>query len=132
MRNTTTIAERDIPIQAGEVSTVYFSSGRGGESEAGEWEFWTIFNSHLGSTARCRLGSDPGERFRIMEGASGYESHWQIASSSIGVRPATRNEVIGWLNSHVKDAQFAESCRLGSKSLQVVRASNGVAFELRD
>jgi hypothetical protein len=129
MWTTTRVAGREVPVETGELLTVFFSSGRGGETEAGDWEFWTIFNDQHGSTARCRPGSDPGERFRRMEGVSGYERHWGIASSSLGVRPATQRELIAWLNSHSGDAQFAETCRVGAAVLRVVRNPNGLSLE---
>ncbi|MCH9016031.1 MAG: hypothetical protein IH877_10140 [Gemmatimonadetes bacterium] len=129
MDYTTKIAGRDVLLEAGEVITLQFSAGRGGKLEAGAWEFWTVFNDGSRSTARCRPGSDPGERFRRMEGSPGYETHWEIAATSKGVRPATQNEVIEWLNAHLEDAKFAEYCQIGSKNMRVVETANGFRFE---
>lgn len=41
MRTTTRIGGREVPIEPGEPTTVTFSGGRQGKSEAGPWEFWT-------------------------------------------------------------------------------------------
>ena len=86
MSKTTRIANRDVPIESGEVSTVEFSAGREGAEEAGAWEFWTALNSRAAVNARCRQGSDPGEWFRRMEGAKGYEL--MSLSVSYALRPA--------------------------------------------
>ncbi len=129
MDHTTKIAGRDVPIEAGELVTLQFSAGRGGKVEAGACEFWTVFNDSRCSTARCRAGNDPGERFRRMEGSHGYETHWEIAATSKAVRPAKQNEVVAWLNSHPEDAKFAESCQIGSKNMRVVQIANGFRFE---
>ena len=129
MDRKTQIARRNIPIVAGDVITLQFSSGRCGEPEAGAWEFWTVFNEQLRSTARCRPRTDPGERFRRMEGLPEYETHWTIAATAKAIRPATQREVIRWLSSHPEDAQFAQSCRVGLKNMRVVRTEDGFRFE---
>jgi hypothetical protein len=128
-RVSTKIAGRDVPIEPGDLVTIQFSGGRGGQAEAGMWQFWTIFNDRLQSTARCREGSDPGERFRRMEGAKGYERPWQVAVTSKAIRPATLNEVIGWLKDHNEDSQFVEGAHIGAKSLKVRQTAQGVWFE---
>jgi hypothetical protein len=127
--HTTTIAGSDVPIAAGELVTVHFSAGRGGQVEAGVWEFWTIFNDRAGSTARCLQGSDPGERFRRMEGLSAYKEHWEIAATAKGIRPATRDEVIAWLNAHQEDGKFAESVQFGLNTMRVVKTTHDFHFE---
>lgn len=104
--NTTKIADRDVPVESGEVVTRRFSAGRHGESEAGDFEFWTIFRDRYSYAVRCRAGADPGERFRIMEGEEGYERHWEIAATAKGIRPATQDEVDNWLETHPDDAKF--------------------------
>ena len=129
MSKTTRIANRDVPIEPGELITVRFSGGRAGESEAGAWEFWTAFNNRGRITARCLQGSDPGERFRRMEGKKGYEDSWKAAATAKGIRPATQAAVIEWLKRHNEDALFAESCQVGGKTMSVVRTVDGVRFE---
>lgn len=129
MSNTTKIANREVPIEPGELITVRFSGGRAGESEAGAWEFWTAFNNRERITARCLQGSDPGERFRRMEGEKGYEDSWKVAATAKGIRPARQAEVIKWLKSHSEDALFAESWAVGGKTMSVVRTVDGFRFE---
>ena len=114
MDRTTHIARRNVPIVAGDVITLQFSSGRCGESEGGAWEFWTVFNEQSRSTARCRPGTDPGERFRRMKGSLGYDTHWTIAATAKAIRPATQSEVNSWLSSHPEDAQFVQTLASGS------------------
>jgi hypothetical protein len=116
MSGTTKIANRDVPIEPGELITLCFSGGRGGGSEAGAWEFWTAFGDKGRTTARCRQHSDPGERFRKMEGASGYEDSWKVATTAKGIRPATQAEVTEWLKCHDEDAPFVESCQVGGQT----------------
>ncbi len=128
MDHTTEIAGRDVPIEAGDVITLQFSSGRCGKPEAGAWEFWTVFNEQSRSTARCRPGRDPGERFRKMEGLGRYEEHWNIAATAKAIRPATQDEVISWLNSHPEDAKFAQSCQVGPKNMTVLSTEDGFRF----
>lgn len=129
MSKTTKIANRDVPIEPGELITVSFSGGRAGESEAGAWEYWTAFNNRGRITARCLQGSDPGERFRRMEGEKGYEDSWKVAATAKGIRPATQAEVIKWLKSHHEDALFAEFCQVGGRTMSVVRAADDFRFE---
>ena len=64
-----------------------------------------------------------------MEGQEGYEDAWKIAASARSVRPATEEKIVGWLNSHEKDARFAESCQMGSRRLRVVEADGGFTLE---
>ena len=129
MRRSSRIANRDVPIEPGEPITVRFSGGRAGASEAGTWEFWNAFNGIGGVTARCRQGSDPGERFRRMERKREYEGYWKVAAAAKGIRPATQAEVVEWLNIHKEDLAFAESCQIEGKTMSVVRTANGVQFE---
>ena len=130
MSSTTKIANRDVPIEPGELITLRFSGGRAGESDAGAWEFWTVFNNREPSViARCRPGSDPGERFRRMEGEKEYERFWKVAATAKGIRPATEAEVIAWLKSHNEDAPFAESCQVGGKTMSVVKKADTFRFE---
>jgi hypothetical protein len=64
-----------------------------------------------------------------MEGENEYEKFWKIAAAAEGIRPARPEEVIGWLNIHPKDAQFAESCQVGGKTMRVVKTEDGYRFE---
>ena len=118
-----------MPFEEAEPVTLQFSGGRGGKSEAGRWEFWTVFNDESRCTARWPAGGDPGERFRSMEGSRGYEESWQTASTSKGIRPATKDEVIDWLNAHPEDSLFAELCQIGSKVMRIVKTAQGFSFE---
>jgi hypothetical protein len=130
---TTKVANRDIPVEEGELLCIRFSGGRGGKSEAGLYEFWTIFKIQSGTavkfTARCREGNDPGERFRRMEGEKGYEKAWKVASAATGIRPATQEAVIKWLTKHPDDACFAESCLVGGTSFKVVKTVDGYQLQ---
>ena len=128
MDHTTKIAGRDVAIGEGDLITVHFSAGCAGEDESGDWEFWTIFNEKMKTTARCLQGSDPGERFRRMEGLPKYKKDWEIAATAKGVRPAASDEVIAWLNRHQGDARFADACRHGLKSMNVEKTVNGFRF----
>jgi hypothetical protein len=129
MRTTTEIAGRDIPIEPGELITIRFSGGRAGKSEAGAWEFWTVFNDDKGFAGRCLQARDPRERFRRMEGVRGYEDPWKVAASAKGIRPSTNQEVIDWLNGHKEDARFADSCQVGGKTINVVKTVDGFQFK---
>ena len=122
---TTKIADRDVPIEPGVLFVIRFSGGRLGETEAGVYEFWTVFKVENGTvmkcTARCHQGSDPGERFRRMEGQKGYEQAWEVASAATGIRPATEKAVMKWLTEHPDDACFAESCFVAGTNFKVVK-----------
>lgn len=127
---TTKVANRDIPIEEGQLVSIRFSGGRGGKSEAGVYEFWTAFNNNEKPiTGRSPQGSDPGERFRRMEGVRGYEKYWKVAATASAIRPATQTEVLNWLQKHADDAIFAESCTVGDKNLKVVRTTDGFRFQ---
>jgi len=96
---------------------------------AGLWEFWTLFDGSRSVTGRCREGHDPGERFRKMEGDAEYDDAWEIAKAAIGIRPATRKAVVGWLNSHLENARFAESCTVGNVALHICGSETGYLLE---
>jgi len=115
-------------IEEGDRSVVHFREGENNENP-GAWEFWTVVSDSGSVTGRCRPGSDPGERFRRMEGDADYEDAWVIAASAKLVRPATQEKVLGWLNSHEKDARFAESCQIASRKLRVVETEGGFNLE---
>jgi len=128
-QRTTTIAGREIPIIEGDPSVVRFSGGRRRKSEAGSYEFWTILGKRAKSTARSLAGTDPGERFRRMAKSEADADSWQIAVNANIIRPATEEEVIGWLKIKPGDSPFAEFCQIGSKKTRIVKAGRGLAFE---
>jgi hypothetical protein len=121
----TTIAGREVPIKQGPKIVVSFSGGKVGAEEAGPWEFWVLVGKDgRGTIGRCHPGSDPGERWRRMEGARGYERHWEKAQSAEYLRPASVADVEVWLNepSHQRDARFAESVEIDGKAMTIVRS----------
>jgi hypothetical protein len=119
---TTKINGRTVPIEQGERTVVCFNDGAGGKHEAGGWEFWTAWATGAeGTTARTRPGIDPGERFQRMEGEPGYQQHWARASTATRLAPTTAENLISWLNSHAKDSPFATYCRVGGRTMRVVR-----------
>jgi hypothetical protein len=126
----THIAGNEVPIEDTDPSVVYFREDPH-NSNPGPWEFWTVVGVSSSVTGRCRPGSDPGERFRRMEGQEDYEDAWEIAVSATLVRPATEEKILGWLNSHETDAVFAESCSIGSETFRVVRNPSGFQLEQR-
>ena len=130
MSRSTVIATRLVPLLDGELVTLQFSGGRGGEDEAGLWEFWAAIDAEAALTARCRVGSDPGERFRRMEHATGYEQPWAHASRCVALRPSSLKEVLGWLKGHRDDAQFVLSGTVGDRQLAVLRHADGLKLEV--
>jgi hypothetical protein len=121
----TTIAGREVPIKQGPKIVVSFSGGKVGAEEAGPWEFWVLVGKDgRGTIGRCHPGSDPGERWRRMESARGYERHWEKAQSAEYLRPASVADVEVWLNepSHQRDARFAESVEIDGKAMTIVRS----------
>jgi hypothetical protein len=128
MGRVTEVAGNPIAIEDGDSSLVYFSEDLRNNNPGG-WEFWTLVGATGSVTGRCRPGSDPGERFRRMEGEDGYEDAWEIALSAILVRPANEEKILGWLNSHKDDAVFAESCTIGARTAHVVAGPDGFQLE---
>ena len=115
----TKIGEREVAIKRGPKTIVRFSGGKGGPEEAGEWEFWTVVGPERGGDiGRCRAGADPGERWRRMAGAKGYEELYAWASSVAQyLRPASAAEVEVWLNKNQKDARFVESVEVEGREM---------------
>ena len=115
----TRIGARDIPIKDGRKTLVRFSGGKGGPEEAGDWEFWTVVGPERGGDiGRCRAGGDPGERWRRMDGAKGYEKLYAWACTAAQyVRPASAAEVEVWLNKNQKDARFVESVQVAGEEM---------------
>ena len=60
-----------------------------------------------------------------MEGKQGYEGLWAIAQTAILVQPTSAEHVIGWLNSHLKDAPCATHATIQGAVMKVVRRENG-------
>ena len=127
MRQSTRIANRDVPLRSGDLVTLEFTAGRGGKDEAGRWEFWTPVDSRAALTARCRPGVDPGKRFREME-SGGPPHHWEHASKCTALRPATRAEVQGWLDDKKADAPFAIAGTVGTRQLAVAVGPGGTSI----
>ena len=95
--------------------------GNGGPEEAGVWEFWTIVGPERGGDiGRCREGADPGERWRRMEGAKGYEKlyAWAISAAQY-MRASSAAEVEVWLNKNQKDARFVESVEVAGQVMAI-------------
>ena len=117
----TKIGARDIPIKDGRKTLVRFSGGNGGPGEAGLWEFWTIVGPERGGDiGRCREGADPGERWRRMAGAQGYEKLYAWATSAAQyMRPSSAAEVEVWLNKNQKDARFVESVQVAGEDMAI-------------
>jgi hypothetical protein len=96
MDRRTEIAGRNVLIEPGEIITIDFSGGPQ-PGDAGPKDSWVIFNERDAYIARWRHGEDFGDRFRIMENEKDYERAWEVARTAIGIRPATRQEVMKWL-----------------------------------
>jgi hypothetical protein len=129
----TEIDGRLVPIEPGPKTIIGFSGGRGGPSEAGDWEFWTAvgpMESRKDGTpirrktaARCRPGADPGERFRRMENNPAEAEGWEIARRADYLRPSVAGEVQCWLNHPSKrlDAPHAGAGEIGGAKVRVVK-----------
>src|SRR6476469_9706235 len=89
----TKIGARDIPIKDGRKTLVRFSGGE---------------------------GADPGERWRRMAGAQGYEKLYAWATSAAQyMRPSSAAEVEVWLNKNQKDARFIESVEVAGENMTI-------------
>lgn len=116
------IAGRTVPIRPGKKTVMSFTGGKGGPEEAGLWELWTLIAPPWKDRARIRADQDPGERWRRMEGTPGYEHSWEIAKKVEYLRPASAKDVVDWLNSHLKDAEFADWCEIDGQRFKVTPA----------
>jgi hypothetical protein len=120
---TTEIAGREVPIQPGPPVTITFSGGAAGPSDAGVYEFWTLVIPQgatiVFDTARQRTGDDPGERWRRMEHAPGYEESYKRAKKAQHMKPAAIKLVEDWLNKHPADAECIVSCSQDGKPMKV-------------
>lgn len=119
----TEIAGRRVPIEPGPKTIIRFSSGRGGEGEAGDWEFWTAVGPTHAVTARCRPGKDPGERFCRMEKSKDEQPGWIVARQAKYLRAATASELEAWLN-HPSKGQDAPHAKAGEAVGEQVRVDN--------
>ena len=97
---TTTIANRDIPIDDGPKTIINFWVDKGDTEEYGSWELWTAEGSKKVCTACCRSGTDPGAPFRRAEMSASDRAGWEIARHAARVRAATAREVVVWLKAH--------------------------------
>jgi hypothetical protein len=120
---TTNIGGRDILVRDGPRSTIYFSGGRAGPHEAGDYEFWTAEGPKGKTWARSRKGTDAGERFRRMEHRPNEESGFEIARAANQIRPATCSEIERWINSESKklDAPHAKSGHVDDSPVVIVQ-----------
>lgn len=125
---TTKIAGRYVPIEPGPTIVINFSAGHEGTAGAGSYAFWASVVSPLGDCVRWPAGKDPGERFRIMQGAPGYEAAWERSRRAKRIRPAMREEVELWLNSHLEDARHATTGELGGAKVRVVSEGGRYRF----
>jgi hypothetical protein len=120
----TIIGEREVPIRPGPKTTLVFSEG-------GAFDFWTLAMSGFGQqTGRCPVGSDPGERWRRMQGAKGYEKYFESARTfAVFLRPASADEVRHWLEQHPTEAQHLVSCEVDGKRLRLVQRNARLELE---
>src|SRR5258708_5477735 len=121
----TQIDGRTIPVQPGPRTIVVFSHQCHPADPPGPYEFWAAQNQVGAVVGRRPAGRDPGERFRTMEGATGHESLWAAARTAVLVRPATRAEVLAWLNSHLDDAPCAGECEVNGIGCRITRLPDG-------
>jgi hypothetical protein len=130
MMRTTTVAGRRIPIDDG-VTTICFSRGRQGLSEAGPWEFWTLEGSAGPPfSGRCRPGDDPGKRFREIEQRSAEAAKfWPRVQAARRIRPATKEEVEGWLNNSDHADDMADLGHVDGRTMRVVKRNGQFRFE---
>lgn len=117
---TTKIMDRDVPIQPGPTTKLSFS----GAAEAYDnavFEFWTIVAGNVRlDVARQHAGKDPGERWRREESNQANRAFNDRAKTATLLRPANKEEVELWLNSHMKDAKFAaESCEVAGTAMKL-------------
>ena len=126
---TTRIGHRDVRVDQG-VTTVCFSLGHHGESEAGPWEFWTL-ESDTGSPipARCRPGDDPGGRFRAIADRPVERKFWPRVLRATKIRPATKVEVEEWLSDPAHADEVADMAYVDGQAMRVVRSNASVTLE---
>ena len=122
----TEISGRHVELRGGPRAVVTFTAGRAGPHEAGYWEFWVAVGGMNRVTARCRVGADPGERFR--RSAPSDEAGLAFVTPTDYLQPAGRAEVERWLDEHADDAQHASVAQVGGKALRVVH--DGGRFRL--
>jgi len=126
---TTKIGHRDVRVDQG-ATTVCFSRGRQGESEAGPWELWTL-ESETGSPipARCRPGDDPGGRFRAIAERPVERKFWARVLGATKIRPATKVEVEEWLSDPAHTDDIADIAYVGGQAMRAVGRNASVTLE---
>jgi hypothetical protein len=117
----TVVEGRSLPIAPGEVTVVSFSKGRGGAHEEGPWEFWTAVRPTDSEpcTTRCKLGDDPGQRFRRTRDRSGEAWCYLVVKAAPDIHPATADEVQSWLRQPAHKQDVAETCWIAGKLYRV-------------
>ena len=73
-----------------------------------------------GAKTIVRFSGDPGERWRRMAGAKGYEKLYAWDSSAAQyMRPASAAEVEVWLDKNQKDARFVEAVAVDAQEMAI-------------
>jgi hypothetical protein len=128
----TVIAGRKVPIAPGPSTVVYFTGDCHPNDLEGEYEFWLIHDGVSGFTGRRPTGSDPGERFRMMEGVQGYEQAWELAKRATRIYPAPSKAVLNWLKNHPVEAACARACRFKGASFRITTSGDGAYHLIPD
>jgi hypothetical protein len=89
MSETTRIANRDVRVEREGLVTVHFSGGAGGESEAGAWEFWAIFNDKFQGHRALSPELRPWRAISSYGGAAGIRE--RLGGSIDGERYSARD-----------------------------------------
>lgn len=103
---------------------MHFLTGEQGAEEAGWWELWTLVSPEGVSTARCRPGSDPGERWRAMQQRSEEQRSWRHAIEAQCIEPASAERVQKWLDRHPADVPSGE-CEIQGVAMRLVADASG-------
>jgi hypothetical protein len=119
----TRVAGKDVPIEWGPLTKVYFCGHCEWWDPAGFYDFWTIENDKKKVTGRWPAGGDPGDRFRKMENDPDYKSAWPVLQTAVRVRPSLLKEVQKWLHGHPGDAPCAQFGEGEGQSFKVKRRS---------
>ena len=120
----TRIADRDVLVEQGLRTSVYFSEGCKPEDAEGFYEFWTLENKEgKVQTGRLLAGEDPGKRFRDMENKSDYEEAWADAQTAVRVLPSSRDRLKKWLNNpdHAGGAPCAKYGEVNGQPIRIGR-----------
>lgn len=127
MNRTTEINGREIPVYPEGSIAISFVPGSKFKGDEGDWTFWTILRgTEALITARWRKDEpDPGERFRRLKGTA----VWPIVCTADGIRSATNEEVVRWLDSHPDESPYAETFEEGVRTGRVARTPLGYRLE---